>query len=278
MTKKKKSKVEHKDTVTSISLKESLGEEKFDELASREHKTQELPEKIKSKRNMSPNSLKNLAQYNKDISKESKKTMLENLRCNVDESRVQDVEELKTEQEDLEDAKSLRVFEKLEIKIGGDSIFLFDLIDRVFPTYQTLDKKEQITFNNISAAYLKDFENEELSYSDIDDVLSLALNKILELRLLKKAKKKPNLLSDTFISLEKLKKQNDKLKESLANTRKERKKHSLKSGVSILDLAASFDEERKEKLEKKEIELLKNEKEFIKHRISKGNEDDLDAK
>lgn len=279
MTKKKKDKVEHKDSVVSISLEESIGEEKFDELASKEHRTQELPEKIKSKRNMSPNSLKNLAQYNKDISKESKKTMLRNLRCNVDESKLQeDEEELKAEQEDLEDDKSFRVFEKLEIKIGGDSVFLFDLISMVFPTYQTLDKKEQITFNNISAAYLKDFENEELSYSDMDDVFSLALNKILELRLLKKAKKKPNLLSDTFVSLEKLKKQNDKLKESLANTRKERKKHSLKAGVSILDLAASFDEERKEALEKKEKELLKGEREFIKHRVFKGNEDDVDAK
>jgi len=278
MTKKKKSKVEYKDSVVVTSLEERIGEEKFDELASKEHRTQELPERIKSKRNVSPNSLKNLAQYNKNISKESKKTMLKNLRCVVDESKLQDEKGLKAEQEDLEDDKNLRVFEKLEVKIGGDLVLLFDLIGMVFPTYQTLTKKEQITFNNISAAYLKDFENEELSYSDMDDVFSLALNKILELRLLKIAKKKPNLLSDTFISLEKLKKQNDKLKESLATTRKERKKHVLKSGVSILDLAASFDEERKEKLEKKEKELLKKEKEFIKNRVFKGNEDDVDAK
>ena len=274
MTKKKK----YNEDINTVPLEEYVGEEGLDELVDREHRVQDIPEKISTKRNMSPESLKNLAQYNKNISKESRKTMLKNLRCNFSEVKLQDEEKVRIEQEDIEDEKNLRVFDSLKVKIGGEPIPLFDLIDKVFPTYQTLDKKEQVTFNNISAAYLKDFENEELSYSDIDDVFSLSLNKILELRLLKKAKKKPSLLSDTFISLEKLKKQTDKLKESLANTRKERKKHTLKAGVSILDLAAAFDEERKEKLEKKEKELLRREKEFLKNRSSGGNRDDMDAK
>ena len=103
---------------------------------------------------------------------------------------------------------------------------------------------------------------------------------VIKLRayILKKAKKRPSMLSEMFVSLEKLKKQNDKLKESLANTRKERKKHTLKQGISILDLAAAFDEERKEEVERKEKELIKKEKEFLEHRTFKGNEEDIDAK
>jgi len=275
---KKKSVKDYKDVVIIVPLEEHIGEEKLDELASVEHKAKALPEKTKSKRNMSPNSLKNLVQYNPNVSKDSKKNMLKNLRCKVDESKSQDDGILEKEKEDLENDNQLVLFKKLEVKIGGEPIFLFDLVDKVFPTYQTLDKAEQVIFNNISATYLKDFENEELSYSDIDDVFSLALNKILELRLLKRCKGKPSLISELFISIEKIKKQSDKLKEALANTRKERKKHTLKSGVSILDLAASFDEERKIELEKKEKELLKKEKEFLKNRKYIGNKDDMDAK
>lgn len=280
MIKKKKDTKNYKEDVVTVSLEEHIGEERLDELASREHKAKDLPEKTKSKRKMSPNSLKNLVQFNPDVSKKSKKKMLQNLKCNIDEIKSLDEEKTEEEkrQEDLEDDKSLSLFKTLKVKVGGESIFLSSLIDNVFPTYQTLDKKEQIIFNNISATYLKDFENEELSYSDMDDVFSLALNKILELRLLKRGKNKPSLLGELFISLEKIKKQNEKLKESLANTRKERKKHTLKGGVSILDLAAVFDEERKAELEKKEKDLLKREEEFLKNRTAKSNKDDLDAK
>jgi hypothetical protein len=271
-----------KKDVVVMPLEDYIGEERLDELASKEHKAKELPERIRSKRKMSPNSLKNLVQYNPDIKKETKKKILQGLRTKVDESKLKKEDKLEEEEatlvEDEKNDKILSLFKKLEVKVGGESIFLSELIDKVFPTYQTLDKKECIIFNNISATYLKDFENEELSYSDMDDVFSLALNKILELRLLKKAKKKPNILSDTFVSLEKLKKQNDKLKESLASTRKERKKHTLKTGVSIIDLAANFDEERKERLDIKEKELLKKEEEFMENRASHGNRDDMDAK
>ena len=277
MSKKGKDVKNYKEEVVVVPLEEHVGEKRLDELASVKHKALELPKKTKSKRRMSPNSLKNLVQYNPNISKDSRKKMLKNLRCKVDKSKLQDKEESVDEEEDLESDNQLALFKKLEVKIGGECIFLSKLIDKVFPTYQTLDKAERVIFNNISATYLKDFENEELSYSDMDDVFSLALNKILELRLLKKAKKKPSLLGDVFVSLEKLKKQNDKLKESLATTRKERKKHILKGGVSILDLAASFDEERKAKLEKKEKELLKKEKEFLKNRDYVGNREDADA-
>lgn len=280
MNKKKKDTKDYKESVVTVSLEEHIGEERLDELASREHEAKDLPEKTKSKRKMSPNSLKNLVQFNPDVSKESKKKMLQNLKCNIDETKLSDEEKTEEEkqQEDLEDDKNLSVFKTLKVKVGGESILLSGLIDNVFPTYQTLDKKEQIIFNNISATYLKDFENEELSYSDMDDVFSLALNKILELRLLKRGKNKPTMLSELFVSLEKIKKQNEKLKESLATTRKERKKHTLKQGVSVLDLAAMFDEERKAKLEKKEKGLLEREEEFLKNRTAKSNKDDLDAK
>jgi hypothetical protein len=277
VAKKKKDLKKYKETVVSIPIEEHLGEEKVDEIASKEHVAQDIPKKLSTKRKMSPNSLKNLVQYNPEIKKESKKKMLENLRVKVDEENLSE-EQLEDLKEDPEDDNSLDFFKTLEVKVGGSFILLPELIAGVFPTYQTLDKKERVIFNNISATYLKDFENEELSYSDMDDVFSLAMNKILELRLLKANKTKPKALADLFIPLEKLKKQSDKLKEALSNTRRDRKKQTLKTGVSILDLAASFDEERKAKLEKKEKELLRNEKEFLKNRPPHGNKDDMDAK
>jgi hypothetical protein len=276
--KKKKDSKNYKETVVSIPIEEHLGEEKIDNIASKEHVAQDIPKKSSTKRKMSPNSLKNLVQYNTDINKESKKKMLKNLRVKVDEDNLSEeqLEELKEDPED--DDAGLEIFKTLEVKVGGKTILLPELISGVFPTYQTLDKKERVIFNNISATYLKDFENEELSYSDMDDVFSLAMNKILELRLLKVNKTKPKALNDLFIPLEKLKKQSEKLKEALSNTRKDRKKQTLKTGVSILDLAAAFDEDRKEKLERKEKELLRNEKEFLKNRVPSGNKDDMDAR
>ena len=277
MTKKKKDSKNYKETIIAIPIEEHLGEEKIDEIASKEHVAQDIPKKSSTKRKMSPNSLKNLVQYNPDINKESKKKSLKNLRVKVDEDNLSE-EQLEELKEDPEDDDSLEVFKTLEVKVGGKTILLPELIAGVFPTYQTLDKKERVIFNNISATYLKDFENEELSYSDMDDVFSLAMNKILELRLLKVNKTKPKALNDLFIPLEKLKKQSEKLKEALSNTRKDRKKQTLKTGVSILDLAAAFDEDRKEKLERKEKEILKKETEFLKNRVPTGNKDDMDAR
>ena len=277
MAKKKKDPKKYKETVVAIPIEGHLGEEMIDEIASKEHVAQDIPKKLSTKRKMSPNSLKNLVQYNPEIKKESKKKMLENLRVKVDEENLSK-EQLEDLKEDPEDDNSLELFKTLEVKVGGNFIFLPELIAGVFPTYQTLDKKERVIFNNISATYLKDFENEELSYSDMDDVFSLAMNKILELRLLKVNKTKPKALADLFIPLEKLKKQSDKLKEALSNTRRDRKKQTLKTGVSILDLAAAFDEERKAKLEKKEKEILERERGFLKNRAPTGNRDDMDAK
>lgn len=231
---------------------------------------QDVPKKIAGKRKMSPNSLKNLVQYNPDLKKKPKKE-------EINENGLTE-EEIQKAKEDAADDESLDLFKTMEVKVGGKSILLSELIGGVFPTYQTLNKREMVVFNNISATYLKDFESEELSYSDMDDVFSLALNKILELRLLKMNKKKPKALADLFIPLEKLKKQSDKLKEALSNTRKDRKKQTLKTGVSILDLAASFDDERKKRLEEKEKEILRREKEFLKNRTLGGNREDMDAK
>ena len=277
MVKKKKGPKEYKETVVAIPIEEHLGEEKIDEIASKEHVPQDIPKRISTKRKMSPNSLKNLVQYNSDIDKETKKKMLKNLRVTVDEDNMSE-KQLEDLKEDPEDDASLEMFKTFEVKVGGKTILLPELIAGVFPTYQTLDKKERVIFNNISATYLKDFENEELSYSDMDDVFSLAMNKILELRLLKVNKTKPKALNDLFIPLEKLKKQSEKLKEALSNTRKDRKKQTLKTGISILDLAAAFDEDRQEALEEKEKRLLEKEVEFLKNRTPTGNRDDMDAK
>jgi 3-phosphoglycerate kinase len=146
VAKKKKDLKKYKETVVSIPIEEHLGEEKVDEIASKEHVAQDIPKKLSTKRKMSPNSLKNLVQYNPEIKKESKKKMLENLRVKVDEENLSE-EQLEDLKEDPEDDNSLDFFKTLEVKVGGSFILLPELIAGVFPTYQTLDKKERVIFN-----------------------------------------------------------------------------------------------------------------------------------
>ena len=160
-----------------------------------------------------------------------------------------------------------------KISLNGSPILLTEALDKVYPIYHTFDKDEKTLFMNIVTTYLKDFAKEELSYTDLDDVFSLGTNKVLEYRLFRDSEGN----SKSFQALEKIKKQNEILKESLATRRKDRLKDAHKSGITILDIAAQFDEKRLAKKAKEERRQLRAGKKVLNDSSFQGNANDVDA-
>ena len=125
--------------------------------------------------------------------------------------------------------------------------------------------------------YLKDFEEEELSALDIDDIISLAMNRVQEVRLLTYGKDTPSKLIDASQTIERLRKNTEKLKDSLAARRKDRVKNFGRDGLSMVDLVVMYEKNRKDALEEKTRTMLREEEQFLKERTDSGNRDDPDA-
>ena len=159
------------------------------------------------------------------------------------------------------------------ISLNGHKLLLTEALDKVYPIYNTFDKEEKTLFMNIVTTYLKDFSKEELSYTDLDDVFSLGSNKVFEYRLYKESGGDVKILT----SLEKLKKQNEVLKESLATRRKDRLKDSYRSGMTILDIAAKFDAKNMEDKARYERRQLRSGKKVINESGFVGNSKDIDV-
>jgi hypothetical protein len=215
-------------------LSDSLSKDKISEIVEKEWKVVELPldEELEIEENSSPmarsnpNSRRNLAQYNEKRSEEGKRRSLENLR-----NRKQ-VDAGVTEEEVLE------IKDRINIKFP-----------ELIPVDDLFEEKDRRVYYKAIDTYLKDFENEELSVLDLDDIQTLALNKVWILKLMGLAHSKPKDILEISGSIDRYKRDNIKIKENLATRRKDRIDPKIKSSVSILDLAESFDEAaRKKKL------------------------------
>lgn len=153
-----------------------------------------------------------------------------------------------------------------------------DLLYKYIPAADIfIDDQEKDMYDGLVKVYLQDFDEEQLTANDMDDIMSIAMNRVLELRLLK-ASKETDKQIETSSAIEKLRKQTDKLKDNLANRRKDRIDPKKYSGLSIVDLAVNFDlEKQREKYEA--IERLKKEEEEVKKSpLLKGNREDDDAR
>ena len=107
--------------------------------------------------------------------------------------------------------------------------------------------------------------------------MGLALNKVLEMRLLKDSKgAKTDKLLDAPASIEKIRKQTEKLKENLATRRKDRIDPKKFSGFSIVDLAVSYDMEKKREMIDKAIKFTKEEEHILDSELLIGNSNDDD--
>lgn len=152
-----------------------------------------------------------------------------------------------------------------------------EIFSSLLPSADIFDEKELEIFNGLINLYLNDFDESQLSASDMDDILSLAMNRVLEIRLLKSAKGSTDTQIDASTAIERLRKQTEKLKENLATRRKDRIDPKKYSGLSIVDLAVEFDSDKKDLMMAKS-KLFSDEEDIMRESdLLIGNRNDQDA-
>lgn len=152
-----------------------------------------------------------------------------------------------------------------------------EILSDLLPADEIFSPEEKILYDGLVAVYLKDFDEEQLTANDVDDILSIAMNRVLEIRLLKASKGDTIKHIDASTAIEKLRRQTEKLKENLASRRKDRIDPKKYSGFSIVDLAVVFDEEKKKELANRASYLTAEEDDVLKSDLLKGNRYDEDA-
>ncbi len=153
-----------------------------------------------------------------------------------------------------------------------------ELLKGIIPVDEIFDDDEIPMYHALIDIYLKDFDNEDISSGDMDDIMSLATNKVLEIRLLKSSKGNAEKHLDISAAVEKLRKQNDKVKENLSTRRKDRIDPGRIRGMSIVDLAVAFEDDKKMELQERMERLSIEEGETLEERKDyRGNRYDPDA-
>lgn len=239
-----------------VPLEEKLGEEKIQEILEKEWKTAELPpEEVlaqekheSSKARNNPNSRKNLIQYRKDKPLEVKKKILEPL-------------------------VTTEVQEDIDPKTIVDPRVDVDFLNNLMPAHKLLkDAGEQKQYWSMINLLLRDFDVDELTASDMHDIIQLALNSVLESRVLEAAKA-PKMVLESAGMIEKYRKQSDKLKEGLASRRRDRVDPKNKTSFSIVDLAVAYDDDRRRAYEERVRKVLEDEANYP-HQTSYKKRDD----
>jgi len=233
----------------------ALGEDKIEEIVNKDWKVASLPteEELSGESSDSPmarnnpNSRANLVQYRKK-SKETKEKIVKGLKY-------------KTIRPDFDLAAFFSGL--LEEGVLGVLTHMREALS---------DGDEEELFFTIVKQFVSDFPSGELTASDLDDVANLALNRILELRLLKTAKKSPKMILDAAATIEKFRKNSEKLKMGLANRRSDRVDTKNKQSFSIVDVAVAYDSAKKKELQDKVEELAEAQRKFLKSR-NKENDD-----
>ena len=158
------------------------------------------------------------------------------------------------------------------------------LIKDILPKESIFDEEEITMYEDYIGAYLADFDVDDLTSSDMDDIMNLAMNKVLSFRLFKDSKGNIDKQLDIAQTIERLDKRNEKLKESLSTRRRDRINPNELKGFSILDLAVAYDQEAKakhsdkmDKLRQEEKVILEKRKDYVGNRydteeITKGND------
>lgn len=152
------------------------------------------------------------------------------------------------------------------------------MLKEIIPVHDLFEEDELEIYNSLVDIYMKDFDEEELTSGDIDDVMTIAMNKVFEIRLLKTSKGQPDRQIDISRSMETLRKQTEKIKENLSTRRKDRIDPHKFKGFSIVDLAVAFDDAKKFKMEEFARKLKKEQKAALKAiKDNPGNRYDLDG-
>ena len=151
-----------------------------------------------------------------------------------------------------------------------------ELLTEVIPIADMFDEDELVIYHSLIDIYLKDFDEDDLTSSDIDDIMTLVTNKIIEIRLMKQSKDDADSHLNYSNSMEKLRKQSDKIKDNLASRRKDRIDPNEFKGFSIVDLAVSFDDAKKAQLEQKARDMKTSQNELLEALEANSSKDDID--
>ena len=151
------------------------------------------------------------------------------------------------------------------------------MLKEIIPVGDIFEEDELDIYLSLVDIYMKDFDEEDLSSGDIDDIMTIATNKVLEIRLLKASKGDAEKHIDISTSIEKLRKQTEKIKENLSTRRRDRVDPNKLKGVSIVDLAVAFDDQKRLRMENKSRKL-KAEQEKVRKDLEEfaGNRHDKD--
>lgn len=151
-----------------------------------------------------------------------------------------------------------------------------ELLKEIIPVEEMFEKEEISIYNSLVDIYLKDFDEDDLTSSDIDDIMTLATNKVLEIRMMKASKGNAEKHLDYSMSMEKIRKQSDKIKDNLSARRKDRIDPNKFKGFSIVDIAVAFDDAKKAKLETKARKMKEAQEEIALSLEDYGNRNDKD--
>jgi hypothetical protein len=152
-----------------------------------------------------------------------------------------------------------------------------ELLQKTIPTADIFESDELIMYEALVGIYLKDFDEAQLTANDMDDIMSIAMNRVLEIRLLKASKGDATMQMDVSASIERLRKQTEKMKENLAARRKDRIDPKKYSGFSIVDLAVGFDMDKKREVMERSSHMLLGEEEVRQSKLLIGNRNDADV-
>lgn len=153
-----------------------------------------------------------------------------------------------------------------------------EVLNNLIPVSEIFTEDELEMYNGLVSVYLNDFDEAQLTANDLDDIMSIAMNRVLEIRLLKSSKGDSGAQIDSSNAIEKLRKQTEKLKDNLAARRKDRIDPRKYSGFSIIDLVVLFDDQKKDKVTSKARSFDKEEEEILKSSLLIGNREDADAR
>lgn len=237
------------DVIDTKSAEEKLGPDTIESIAKKEWKTAPLPteEDLAKEKHKSPkarsnvNSRKNLVQYNKNKTKETKKKVVEGLKFN-------------------EKREDVDPFDYISVPKDFDNGKLTAFLP---PRVSFRSAQEEKSFYISLNAFLQDFDIFELSGSDVEDVVSLALNKILEARLLSASAEEPEDLMEVAQTMERFRKHSDKLKGNLASRRADRIDPKNKQNFSIIDIVYAYSDNKKEEYLDRVRKMEEENKEFI---------------
>jgi hypothetical protein len=151
-----------------------------------------------------------------------------------------------------------------------------EILTEILPIKDMFSEEELPIYYGLIDIYLKDFDEDDLTSSDIDDIMVLASNKIIEVRLMKSSRDKASDHLNFSSSLEKLRKQSDKIKDNLASRRKDRVDINEFKGFSIIDLAVGFDDAKKLKLELQARKMKEEQVDIENLLITNTCKDDID--